>query len=143
MKVFFDTSVLVPAVTDQLPNHPAALACLVSRLKKRGAEVMTSSHALTECYATLTALPLPRRITGPEAVQLIETNFLKRLRILNLTQADTLAAIKQTSASGGISGRVYDALHVVAARKADCRRIYTYNLDHFRLLASDMEITTP
>lgn len=85
MKVFFDTSVLVPAVTDQLPNHPAAFACLVARFKERGVEVTTSSHALAECYATLTALPLPRRITGPEAVRLIETNFVKRFRILGLT----------------------------------------------------------
>jgi len=143
MKVFFDTSVLVPAVTDQLPNHPAALACLVARLKARGAEAVTSAHALAECYATLTALPLPRRITGPEAIQLIETNFSKRLRIVPLTPNDTLVAIKLTCASGGISGRVYDALHAVAARKAACARIYTYNLDHFRTLVPDMEVTSP
>lgn len=143
MKVFFDTSVLVPAVTDQLPNHKAALACLVSGIKGRGEEPMTSAHALAECYATLTALPLRRRITGPEALQLIEVNFVKRLRILSLSQVDTMQALRLTCASGGISGRVYDALHVMAARKAGCARIYTYNISHFRELASDMDVIVP
>jgi predicted nucleic acid-binding protein len=35
---------------------------------------------------------------------------------------------------GLASGIVYDALHVMAARKASCSRIYTQNLDHFRPL---------
>lgn len=143
MKVFFDTSVLVPAVTDQLPNHKAALACLISGTRGRGEEPMTSAHALAECYATLTALPLRRRITGPEALQLIETNFVKRLKISTLSQADTMRALRMTCASGGISGRVYDALHVMAARKAGCERIYTYNVLHFRELAPDMDVIAP
>ena len=34
---------------------------------------------------------------------------------MNLTASDTMAAVKLTSNSGGISGRIHDALHVVAA----------------------------
>ena len=63
MKVFFDTSALVTAIVDQLPNHAAALACY-RRLaqRRRGPKAVCSTHALAECYATLTALPLPRRL---------------------------------------------------------------------------------
>ncbi len=75
MKVFFDSSVLVAVVTDQLPNHPAALAAFVSHTGG-GKLASTSTHALAECYATLSALPLPRRISGPEALHLLEVNFL-------------------------------------------------------------------
>ena len=56
MKVFFDTSALVTAIVDQLPNHAVALACY-HRLaqRRRGPQAVCSTHALAECYATLTA----------------------------------------------------------------------------------------
>lgn len=142
MNVFFDSSVLVPVVTDQLPNHPSALAAFVSHAREKKA-ASTSAHALAECYATLTALPLPRRISGPEALRLIEANFLERLTLVNLTSGETLKAIRLAAGLGKLSGQIYDALHVIAARKAKCTRIYTYNLKHFQSLAPDLEVTTP
>jgi predicted nucleic acid-binding protein len=142
VKVFFDSSVLVPAVTDQLPNHPAALASFVSHTGGKKI-AFTSAHALAECYATLTALPLARRISGLEALRLIEANFLKRLSLVALTNNETLNAIRLAAGLGRVSGQIYDALHVAAATKAGCGRIYTYNLIHFRSLAPNLEITTP
>jgi predicted nucleic acid-binding protein len=35
MKVFFDTSALVTAVVDQLPNHKTALACYMRFVQPR------------------------------------------------------------------------------------------------------------
>ena len=63
MKASFDTSALVTVIVDQLPNHAVALACY-RRLaqRRRGPQAVCSTHALAECYATLTALPLPRRL---------------------------------------------------------------------------------
>jgi len=97
MKVFLDASVLVPVVTDQLANHPMAFACFTQLLKHEGAEVCTSAHALAECYATLTALPLRRRISGPEALRLIEANFSQRLKVISLNQADYHKALRLPS----------------------------------------------
>ena len=141
MKVCFDTSVLVAAVVDQLANHESACACFVqySEGKHHGC---CSAHALAECYATLTALPLPRKIQAAEARILIEENFIKRLEILELTQADYATALTRSSELGLVSGVVYDALHLVAAERASCQRIYTYNLVHFNRLQPHRIIVT-
>ena len=143
MKVFFDTSVLVSAVVDQLPNHVAAHDCY-RRYSSGSHRGYCAAHALAECYATLTALPLARRITAAEALALVEQNFASRLQVVNLNDADYLQALRFTSAGGLLSGQIYDALHVAAARKAECARIYTYNLTHFRRLCpEDIELSAP
>jgi predicted nucleic acid-binding protein len=139
MKVFFDSSALVPVVTDQLPSHEASLARFVAETGAKS-EACTSTHALAECYAVLTALPLKRRISGPEALQLIEDNFIDRLRLVSLSSGDYRKALRLASASGGSSGMVYDALHVAAALKEGCARIYTHNVKHFRRLAPNLEV---
>jgi len=69
VKIYFDTSALVTALVDQLPNHENALSCLASACRDH--EAVTSTHALAEIYATLTALPLPRRIQPGEARAMI------------------------------------------------------------------------
>jgi predicted nucleic acid-binding protein len=142
MNIFLDASVLVPVVTDQLASHPAAFACYTFHLKQRG-EVCTSSHALAECYATLTALPLRRRISGPEALRLIEANFCRQLKIVTLTTNDYLKALRLVAGNGRISGQIYDALHLTAAAKGRCQRLYTYNLRHFTGLDPSIQIATP
>ena len=143
MKVLFDTSVLVPAFADQLANHEPAFECFrkESVLHERA---VCSCHALAETYATLTALPLPRRISAAEAARLVGANFSRHLKLVSLVTEDYSTALQMTSERGLVSGQIYDALHVVAAIKSGCSRIYTYNLRHFRALApSDMEICAP
>ena len=143
MKVCFDSSVLVAAVVDQLASHESACACFVqySQGKHHGC---CSTHALAECYATLTALPLPRRIQAAEARVLIDENFIKRLEVLTLTPADYARALVRSSQLGLVSGVIYDALHLVAAERAKCQRIYTYNIAHFnRLQPLGVTVTAP
>ncbi len=143
MKVLFDTSVLVAAVVDQLPNHVAAHGCFLQYTGK-GHTGYCATHTLAECYATLTALPLPRRVTAADALMLVEKNFSGRLRVIDLDTGDYMEALRRTAGLGLLSGHIYDALHVAAARKAGCERIYTYNLSHFRrLCAEGLEITGP
>ncbi|MFP4261290.1 MAG: type II toxin-antitoxin system VapC family toxin [Opitutales bacterium] len=134
--VFFDTSALVPVVTEQLANHPGAHARFVDEMKA-GHPLYCSTHTLAECYATLTALPLPRRISGPEAARLIEVNFARRLQVIELTATDYREAISLCADLGRTSGQIYDALHLIAALKKDCQQLLTYNSTHFRPLAQD------
>lgn len=144
MKVFLDSSVLVPVVTDQLAAHPAAFECFSHLRREEGAVVCTTTHALAECYAILTALPLRRRISGPEALQLIEANFATRLKIISLTQADYLKALRLVAGLGRISGQIHDALHLAAAKKEGCERLYTYNHRHFQgFNAGGIRIVSP
>jgi len=134
--VFFDTSALVPVVTEQLPNHPGAHARFVHEMDA-GYPLYCSTHTLAECYATLTALPLQRRISGPEAARLIEVNFADRLQVIELTASDYRQAMTLCADLGRSSGQIYDALHLIAALKGNCEQIFTYNSAHFRPLAQD------
>jgi predicted nucleic acid-binding protein len=131
VKIYFDTSALVTALVDQLPNHEAALSCLAAACRDH--EAMASTHALAEVYATLTALPLPRRIQAGEARTLIE-GLRQKLVIVALSARLYDRAITRVAAQGMSSGVIYDALHLEAAEHADCRRLHTYNLGDFQRL---------
>lgn len=135
MKVLFDTSVLVSAVVDQLPRHAQALACFVHYTsgEHRG---FCTTHALAEAFATLTALPLPRRISPADARRLIEANFTTRLTLLPLGATDYTRALERVANLGLTSGIIYDALHLLAAEGNACQRLCTYNLAHFTRLQS-------
>jgi len=146
MKVLFDTSALVTAVVDQLPNHEAALACFRRfALPGRGSRVaICSTHAIAECYATLTALPMPRRIHPGEAARLVEENFLRHLEVVPLSAADYKTALARVVGLGLRSGTIYDALHSQCAERQGCGRIITYNTADFeRLKPPGIEISTP
>lgn len=143
MRVFLDTSAIVPALVDQLPNHDAALLAL-SEYTREPNEAVCSTHCLAECYAVLTALPLVRRITPAEAQQLIADSIAGRLTVRALSEADYLEAIALVAKVGLMSGAVYDALHVVAAIASRSERIITYNVRHFRSLAPEhITVVTP
>lgn len=142
-KVFFDTSVLVPLVTEQLEHHGAAHARFVSE-RNRGAMLCCSTHVLAECYSSLSAMPLPRRISGEEASRLLKLNVLQGMSIIDLSVEDYVHAIQLCAEKHRISGQVYDALHVVAAEKVGCGTLFTFNLSHFQPLALDrMRISVP
>ena len=143
MRVLFDTSVLVPAVVDQLANHEAALDALLGYTESDHSGYC-STHALAECYATLTALPLRRRILPAEARQLVEESILGRLAAVPLTTDDYLAAVRRVSHGGFASGVVYDALHVSCAERIPVDRILTCNLADFeRLRPAGIVVAAP
>lgn len=143
MNVFFDTSVLIPALVDQLQDHEASFQALVEYTQEPHS-ARCSTHSLAECYSVLTALPLKRRITSAEAERIVTESIGKQLHVQALSAADYLAAIAMVADRGLTSGAVYDALHVVAATRSKSRRILTYNVRHFRALApSDTIVSTP
>ena len=139
MRVFFDTSVLVPALVDQLSNHHSSFAVYYSYTSGENIGYC-SAHSLAETYSVLTALPLPKKINSIEARMLIEESILQRLQVVELDKTAYQHALESVSSKGLTNGIIYDALHVEAAQKAACSRIYTYNIDHFEAL-SPQEIT--
>lgn len=139
----FDTSVLVPSLVDQLGNHHVCFAALVAATTN-GNRGVCSTHAIVECYSVLTSLPLARRITGPEAYQLVEESILPRFTVVDLDTDDYRASLQAVAHAGLTSGIVYDALHVTAARKTGCDRILTYNLAHFEAICpAEISVSTP
>lgn len=133
MNVFFDTSVMVASVVDQLPNHESAFDCFL-RYSGKSHRGHCSTHSLAECYATLTALPLPRRIQPFEARRLISENFETRLELVVADREAYASALKRVTDLGLVSGVIYDALHLACAESAGCKRLFTYNLADFQRL---------
>ena len=139
MNRFFDTSVLIQALVDQLPEHEQALTQYLNSLQTPK-KTFISSHSIAECYATLSALPLKRRITSYEAHQLIEKSILSKVQVVELTKKDYQKALDKMHLVNFSGGAIYDALHLVAAEKAACLQIFTFNLKHFRPLAQNPTI---
>ncbi len=130
MRTLFDTSVVVAALVDQLGTHEAAFREF--RRYSHGENAgCCSTHALAETYATLTALPLQRRISPDEARRLIEDTVIGRLTVVSLDFADYRAVLRQVADRGLSGGAIYDALHIRCARRERVDRILTYNLADF------------
>ena len=127
----------------RLRRHEAALDALLGYTGGAHAGYC-STQALAECYATLTALPLRRRVLPAEARQLVEEGILERLTAVPLTRDDYVEAVRRVSQGGFAGGVVYDALHVCCAERIPVDRILTCNLVDFeRLEPEGIVITAP
>lgn len=137
MNVFCDTSVLVAACVRQHPHYAPARAVLEAIAT--GAQQGTiSAHSLGEFYSALTSLPITPRILPAEADRIIQINVRPHFKLIQVTPAmyvDAIDACVRQSLGGG---KVYDALLLACARKADCDRIYTFNIGDFRRIAPDL-----
>ena len=132
MRVLLDTSVLVPALVPALPQHEKAAPHLESALREETGLIL-SAHALAECYASLTALPISPQVTPGQARRLIEENVARAAEeIVELGPTDYLSALRRMTDLGLESGAVYDALHVACAEKASAEELRTFNRWDFR-----------
>ena len=130
MRTLFVTSVQVPALVDQLGNHEAAFRAF-ERFTSGEHSGCCSTHAVAECYATLTALPVATRISPDEARILIEKTVLALLTALAMAPDDYRDVLREVAGAGLRSGAIYDALHARCARKDGVDQILTYNLSDF------------
>jgi predicted nucleic acid-binding protein len=138
MKVYCDTSVLVAASIASHAHHPQA-AGLLKQVRGRKLDAVTSAHGLAEFYAVLTRAPLTPPVYPSEAWRLLAENVLPHFQIAALDGNHYRAVWQQASEKGWTGGLIYDALHLAAAENARCKRIYTFNLRHFRQLAPQLQ----
>lgn len=132
MKVLLDTSVLVPALVPALPQHEKAAPHLEAAVRGE-IDLVISSHALAECYASLTALPLSPKIAPGQARRLIEENVASTAETIVPIEADDYLDVLQRMSDLGLqSGTVYDGLHVQCAEKASAAELRTFNGRDFR-----------
>jgi len=131
-KTFFDTSVLVAASVRAHPHHAPSVAALSLVTPGAGA---CAAHTLAELYATLTALPLVPRVHPTDALAAVQ-HRARSLTPIVLVRNDVLYAIAQAAARHAVSGQIYDALILAAAERSKADIVYTWNVDHFRRLAS-------
>jgi len=138
MKVYFDTSVLVAGLVEDHPHHAPAAALLVSA-KRRKVDGFMSAHGLTELYSVLTRTPFTPPIYPSEARQMIEQTILPWVELVALSAPEYREVMVECAAAGWTGGAIHDGVHIRAARKAGCQRLYTFNVRHFRALAPDLQ----
>lgn len=144
VKIYFDTSVLIAAVLEKHPYHDPAFAAL-QRARKKEIQGSISGPGLAEFYAVLTRLPLTPAVSPYQIQQMLETNLVPHFEVVPLAQDEYYKAVRDCAAAGCGRSRIYEALHLAAARKVHCQQVYTYNLQHFRELGPDFgdRIRTP
>lgn len=135
MRVFLDTNVLVSAVVKQHVFHERSFPVL-ENVQSGKDEGFVSAHSLAEMYAVLTNLPVPYRHTPEQARLSIEENVLEYFKTISLVGNEYAALIRDAVGFQIQGGKIYDALLLRAAKKADVNRIFTLNLKHFQNIAS-------
>jgi predicted nucleic acid-binding protein len=134
VKFFFDTSVLVAAVSVQHVHHEPSLAVYLAGNKNQAG---CAAHSLAEVYATLTRLPGKQRMSGDQTLFFLD-QIKDRLKTIILDNEEYYSAVAEAAAEGVVGGMVYDALIARCAIKARAETIFTWNIDHFRRLGPEV-----
>jgi predicted nucleic acid-binding protein len=141
LKIFFDSSVLVPVFLAEHPHHAPSIKLFQNSTPEIAC---CASHSLAEVYATLTRLPLPHRAKPFQALECLEA-IQKRCTLVSLSGELYLAAVRDAAAKQIVDGNVYDALLARCALQMDVEEIYTWNDRHFHLLGEEVSkrVKTP
>jgi len=134
VKIFLDTSVLVPVFLGDHPHHSASIA-LFSNCDPATANC--AAHSLAEVYATLTRIPAPHRASPDRAIKCVE-RIATRLRLITLDGPAYLAAIQSAASQNIVGGTTYDALIGTCALHSGANQIYSWNTRHFEKFGSDV-----
>jgi predicted nucleic acid-binding protein len=137
VKILCDTDAIVASIAKDHKFHAEAwhLLQLVSSGKLCG---FVSTHSLAEIYSILTRVPFQPRFSPSQVWRVLREDVLTAFELVPLDQDDYRRTIEYCAEGHLVGGRIYDALHIAAARKAGCDIIYTFNVRHFRELAPDL-----
>ena len=131
MKLFFDTSVLVPVFYARHPQHSSSARVFLAA----GKDDFCALRTLGEIYATLTGLPLRPRITGPEGLKIVQ-QVRERLTLVTLSEREYVSALETASARAIVGSAVYDVFIAHCALKAGAEILLTWNVRDFRRFGS-------
>lgn len=134
MKVYVDTNILVASCVAAHPQHAQSFE-VMTRIRKGDLQGCVSSHSLAELYSVLTRTPFRPRIHPAEAGRFLEEGIFPFFEVVSWTDEDYRLTLRASANLSLIGGAAYDALHLCAARKANCERLYTLNIKDFRALA--------
>jgi hypothetical protein len=121
-------------MVEEEEHHGAALKTLAD-----SADGFTSTHAIAETFATLTSGRLEIQLTPDEAMQIIDANVIRRLRVVDHPLSDYQQAMRNSQKVGARGGAIFDLLHLQAARRGAAKRILTINVRHFQIFAPDLK----
>lgn len=134
MRVFLDTSVLVPVFLGDHVHHDASLSVFVRLDPSNGC---CGAHSLAEVYSTLTRMPGKHRISSEQAM-LFVGEICQRLSLIALEGTEYAEALQASSDLGIVGGGIYDALPAHCALKAKADIIYSWNGRHYAQCGSEV-----
>ena len=139
MTTFLDSTILVAALVEAEQHHAACDALL------DGTDVRIYAHALTETFNTITGGRSGYRLSPADATRFLDDSVLPNVDVVTLTPREMLAAMRESQSRGVRGAAIFDFLHLVAAKKAGAKRLYTLNLRHFQAFhrPGDPEIIHP
>jgi predicted nucleic acid-binding protein len=121
--------------------HAATIECLT---EFPADSWVVCSHVLLECFAVLTRLPPPYRLSSASARDLLTANFLAKVSICPVSEADISAALELVAEQNLAGGMVYDAVIAHSVSRAGASKLLTWNARHFALVAPpQLAIHTP
>jgi predicted nucleic acid-binding protein len=132
LKVFFDSSVLVPVFYADHEHHESSAKIFLGADKKDFCALRT----LGEVYATLTGLPIRPRITGPEGIAIVRL-IRQRLTVVSLSEEEYISTLEAASPTI-VGGAAYDALIAQCAIKAQAEVLLTWNTRDFIRFGADV-----
>jgi predicted nucleic acid-binding protein len=141
VKAFLDTSVLVATFYGDHENHDPSIDVF---LRHKRIDACCGVHSLAEVYSVLTGMPGKDRASADEAL-LFLGSIRERLSIVALTGQEYFKALESSAALGITGGGIYDALLGYCALKSKAAVIYTWNVKHFKRLATEIagRVSTP
>ena len=138
-----DTSCMVAAMCAWHEHHDQAREEIERRLQD-AETLLVAAPALVETYSVLTRLPPPHRLSAPDALTLLEANFMSTGKIIALDARSYRALLRRAPRNGIAGGRTYDAIIAECARKVKGTTLLTFNLSHFIPFARiGLEIVMP
>ena len=132
MRIFFDSSVLIPVFYADHAHHESSARAFL----RAGNEDFCALRTLGEVYATLTGLPVRPRITGPEGIAIVK-RIRERLTLVSLSEQEYVSVL-ETASPTVIGNAAYDALIAGCAMKADAAVLLTWNVRHFTRLGPNI-----
>jgi predicted nucleic acid-binding protein len=137
--LLIDTNVIVAAVAEAHEHHGPSLA-----LFSAGLPLAVAAHSHAEAFTTLTRRGdhAPFRWTAAEAWGALES-VAAVTRLMGLSPAQTLAAVRDFANAGHVGARIYDHLIARAAEAAGATRLVSWNVGHMRGLVAGLDVCTP
>lgn len=136
-----DSNVIVALVADVHQHHEQTIPLFSPTPSER---YVVSAHSVAEAFNTLTRRNPPMQFQwSPATAWTAVENVASVVRLIGLTPAQTLDAVRTYASLGGVGAPVYDYLVGQAAVLNDISTIITWNAPHFRSLFPRLRIETP
>ena len=134
----FDAGLFIGALDMADARHPEAFP-LVLAARSGQLAICTTTSILSEVYGALTWQGAKNPLTPAQAAYAVRSliELPSQIKILPDSLAAALQSLEMASAHNLTARRIHDARHAAAALVAGVTRVYTYDVEDWKLFASE------